>query len=149
MRRISNGGDYGFPPWATDRTAPGLIRFPVGLSELSNRRCDPLHGFERLQRNAWCSALVVAVSWSPQIPGQRGFSRFSASAVPPRPWWHGGIPVVGGSDCQHLVQLYGVAFEGQPGCGHVQPPDPRRAESDLADTGAPVLTKVRVPFAQG
>jgi len=46
---------------ATDRTATGLIRFPVGLSEQQKVR-STARVFERLQRNAWCSALVVAVS---------------------------------------------------------------------------------------
>jgi len=88
------------------------------------------------------------------VPGDSGAVRVlpvdSASAVPPWPWWHGGIPLLGRSDCQDLVQLYGVAFEGQPGCGHVQPPHPRSADSDLADTGAPVRAgSERSAHAQG
>src|SRR5450759_362367 len=52
----------------------------------------------------------------------------------------------GGED---LMQLDAIAFKGQPGAGHVQPPDSRRRQVNFGDAFVPVFFEVLAPASQG
>src|SRR5689334_18665387 len=55
---------------------------------------------------------------------------------------HARPPVAVELDAEHLVELDPVELEAEPGPGHVEPPDPRRALADLGDRLVPVVVEV-------
>src|SRR5690349_20911650 len=61
------------------------------------------------------------------------------------PQRHVRAPVLVRSDAQDLVELDPVELEAEPGSGHVEPPDPRRALADLGHRLVPVGVEVAAP----
>src|SRR5674476_402460 len=62
-----------------------------------------------------------------------------------------GVEVLAQITCpsgKDLVQLDAIAFRGQPGAGHVEPPDLRRCQVRFGDAFIPVLLEVFTPALQ-